>query len=98
MSFQIEITPKAEADIEQCALWYKSKLIGLDTRFLNEMEDLLRHILLFPLSKQIRFDNTRLAFLKDFPFGVHHLVEENKVIVLRVLHTSRNPKNWTKNT
>jgi len=94
----LKLPPKAEADIQEAVIWYESKSIALKIRFLNEVEELLKFLLLFPSSKQIRFDNTRLAFLKDFPFGVHYLVEVNKVIVLRVLHTSRNPKNWTKNT
>lgn len=29
-----------------------------------------------------------------FPFGVHYKLEENKIIILGVFHTSRSPKHW----
>ncbi len=32
--------------------------------------------------------------MSKFPFGVHYRINENKIEVLAVLHTSQNPRVW----
>ena len=77
--------PKAKFDIEDASLWYESKSLRTGSVFLDELEEVFNYLEKFPFSKQIRFENVRLAFLKSFPFGIHYLIEEDKVIVLRIL-------------
>lgn len=43
---------------------------------------------------QIKYRHTRVKYISKFPFGVHYQINENKVNVLAVLHTSQNPGIW----
>ncbi|MSP39496.1 MAG: type II toxin-antitoxin system RelE/ParE family toxin [Deltaproteobacteria bacterium] len=36
----------------------------------------------------------RRAIVSRFPFAVFYLVEPSRVVILRVLHTSRDPRLW----
>jgi hypothetical protein len=42
-----------------------------------------------PLLYQCRYRNIRIAFTKNFPFGIHFTVDENLIIVYKILHTKR---------
>jgi len=80
--------------IEDTALWYSAKSRVIAHKFLLETDEVIDFLSIFPLSKQIRFDNVRMAFFKTFPFSVHYILEDNKIIILRILHTSKDPLNW----
>jgi hypothetical protein len=41
-----------------------------------------------------RYRNTRVAHLRVFPYAIHYLIEEQKVVVLGVFHTSIDPDKW----
>ncbi|MCF6307199.1 MAG: type II toxin-antitoxin system RelE/ParE family toxin [Flavobacteriaceae bacterium] len=63
----------------------------LDSLF-NEFEFLVEN----PHSFQVKYKNTRVRCLKQFPFGVHYLIQENSIEILAIIHTSKNPKTWLK--
>ncbi len=42
--------------------------------------------------------NTRRAIIQRFPFGVFYREEAETVIVVAVMHGSRNPRRWKKRT
>ncbi|MCD4681595.1 MAG: type II toxin-antitoxin system RelE/ParE family toxin [Bacteroidales bacterium] len=51
-----------------------------------------------PKAHNIRYENVRTAVLNVFPFMIHYSIDEKNqiVVVLAVLHTSRNPDIWGK--
>jgi len=49
-----------------------------------------------PLKIQIRYNQTRVASLKKFPYGVHFNIIENEIIIFAVFNTSQSPKKWSK--
>jgi len=49
-----------------------------------------------PLKIQIRYNQTRVAFLKKFPYCVHFNIIENEIIIIAVFHTSQSPQKWSK--
>jgi len=44
---------------------------------------------------QIRYNQTRVAFLQQFPYGVHFNLIENEIIIFAVFNTSQSPKKWS---
>ena len=48
----------------------------------------------FPLGYQDLEDGIRRALLRQFPYGVYFAVDGDAVVVLTVLHTSRDPAEW----
>ncbi len=49
-----------------------------------------------PLLFEIKYNNTRIAFTKRFPLGIHFEVQEktNRIVVKGVYHTARNSEIW----
>jgi plasmid stabilization system protein ParE len=41
---------------------------------------------------RIVVDDVRRKILKNFPYGLYYQVEENRVVVIGVFHTSRDAK------
>ena len=98
MSFILEISRKAQKEIEQSVLWYNERQIGLGKKFYVQVQSTIESISNNPYSFAVRYQDIRTLKTKQFPYLVHYLIEkeENKIVVLSVLHSSRNPKLWDK--
>ncbi len=92
MTYELLIKPAAEEDIFDAAIWYQEKRENLGTRFISFLDQAFDKIRVNPNQYPIKYKKTRVALLKVFPFGIHYMVEGDKIVVLAVLHTSRNPK------
>ncbi|MBL4754690.1 MAG: type II toxin-antitoxin system RelE/ParE family toxin [Flavobacteriales bacterium] len=42
----------------------------------------------------VKYKQTRVAVVKRFPYGIHYVVEKDRIVILAILHTSRSPKLW----
>lgn len=94
MSVELVIRPEAEAEMREAFLWYDEWLPGLGEAFLSELDRELAGILAHPERHATIRRNIRRALLRRFPFGVFYVVERGRIIVLAVLHTSRDPRLW----
>ncbi len=94
MRYSLFVKPEAELDIMKSAKWYEGKQENLGIRFLDEVDDKLSLITQDPLHYQIRYKNTRWALVDHFPYAIHFIIEEDKVIVLAVLGTREDPEKW----
>jgi toxin ParE1/3/4 len=83
-------------DVEEIVLWYEEHREGLSYDFELCLEVGLHEIHRNPQAFQKRYKSVKIRFIQRFPYGIHYIVEENKIIVLGVFHTSRSPKNWFK--
>jgi plasmid stabilization system protein ParE len=90
------ILPLAKEDIQDAAKWYNNHQNELGKRFTKEVREKVHFIRQNPEALEIRYDNVRTAVLNVFPFMLHFTIEqENKtIIILGVLHTSRDPEIW----
>lgn len=92
MSYELIIRPEAEADFREAFLWYDEQLPGLGESFLSELDRELAGILVHPERHgRIRRD-IRRALLRKFPYGVFYVVKPGRIVVLALLHTSRDPR------
>lgn len=96
MKYDIVYLSDAQNDIQNAKKWYKSKQIGLEKRFANEVKNAILLIGNAPQLFEVRYRNTRSVFTKIFPFGIHYTIDktQNRVVILAVLHTSKDPNNW----
>jgi len=92
MKYQIIYHTDAENDIRKNKKWYKEQQAGLEKRFSLAVKETISYISVNPLLFEVKYRNTRVAFTKIFPFGVHYQFDNNnKIIILTILHTSKNP-------
>jgi|SRR3990172_9177168 len=94
MTLEVRLRPEAEQDLADAAIWYDEQLPGLGRQFLDEMLVAFSSIAETPLMYPIIHRNTRRTLIHRFPFGVYYRVENSIIVVLAVMHGSRDPHRW----
>jgi plasmid stabilization system protein ParE len=92
--YRLVSLPEADLEIERAFEWYENEQTGLGVEFLDELRRAYNRIVEGPLKYPIIRLNTRRALIKRFPYAVYFAAENETVIVLAVLHTSRDPAEW----
>ena len=96
VNFEITISDYAVAQINKAADWFENEKTGLGTLFIKAINESLEFISKNPYASQKRYKDFRINFLITFSLGVHYLVEEDKIIIMAVFHTSQSDDNWFK--
>ncbi|ALU27015.1 type II toxin-antitoxin system RelE/ParE family toxin [Myroides odoratimimus] len=80
-----------EQDIRFAFDYYKSISHKLAKEFIQQLQKAKENIILYPFSNYIVYNNVRLHKLKQFPYHIHYIVEEDKmkIIILAIVHTKR---------
>ena len=98
MTYAVRIRPDAERDLEDAANWYELQRQGLGLEFLDSVEETLGLIQKHPSMFPVVHKNSRRALIHKFPFGVHYVIADETIVVLAVMHGSRDPKRWKSRT
>ena len=94
MTFEVRLRREAEQDLADAAAWYEEQRQGLGHEFLDEVQTTLATIAETPLMYPNVHRNTRRAVIHRFPFGIYFLVESTAIVVVAIMHGSRNPHQW----
>lgn len=96
MKAEIIYTHFVKIDLKEINQWYSKIDKRLWIFFIKEFHSKINFIRENPLASEVKYDDSRIAFLKKFPFGIHYQFDENRNIVkiFSIFHTSRNPENW----
>lgn len=94
MTLELRLRAEAELDLADAALWYEAQCPGLGHQLLDEVLTIFSSISEMPLSCQIVHRNTRRALVHRFPFCIYYRVEGNTIVVVAIMHGSRNPRRW----
>jgi plasmid stabilization system protein ParE len=83
--------PTAKLDLYESRNWYNKQQAGLGKRFLFSVQLTFDLIQQSPALFAIRYQNMHTAPVRDFPFLIHYIVDDEKkhVLIIAVLHTSR---------
>ncbi len=92
MKAKIKITVSAHNNLKENSTWYNTTNKGLGLLFIKSVQNKINFISVNPLIYQIRYDNIRIAFTQNFPFGIHYeyLQTEDLIIIYAIFHTSQN--------
>jgi plasmid stabilization system protein ParE len=94
MALPLVFRPGVGRDLAVARMWYERQLRGLGEQFLACVETTFDTIEQFPeLSAPVRGD-VRRAMVPRFPYAVFYRVEPQRLTVLAVVHTARDPKLW----
>src|SRR5689334_2441393 len=96
MIFSIAIADAAEEDLRMAYNWYKEQNEKLADSFEMHFSKAIDSIQQNPFKTQVRYKSIRVFFLKKFPFGIHFKVEDTRILIVAVFHTSMNPRKWKK--
>ena len=88
------IRPEAEADLANARSWYERQRAGLGAEFLLCVEEVLERIDRTPEMYRVVYHDVRRALTRRFPYAVYYRMAGNTVVVLGILHTRRDPREW----
>lgn len=93
-TYRLVSEPRADLDIEAAFAWYQHERTGLGLEFIDELRATYDRIAAGPFGYQDQRHGIRRAMLRRFPYAVYFAIEEDIVVVLAVLHASRDPAEW----
>ena len=91
MKYRVIVRPEAEDDLREAYSWYEGKRTGLGYDFLLQVDAALNFITRNPTIHAIEYKGTRKHLIKRFPYKIIYLVENERIIVLAVIHGRRSP-------
>jgi len=94
MSAKIAFRPIADAEFIESAQWYENQRAGLGLEFIDEVQKVIDTISEEPLRYPITLRDIREGVVSRFPFAVYYRVKPDRVIILAVFHSSRDPAIW----
>ena len=94
--YQLTFLPIAKIDIQEIVEYYDDINSILANAFLSELEQTKSFIQMMPEACQKRLGDVRVLFLKRFRYGVYFKIYDKRIVIMAILHTSRNPKIWKK--
>jgi plasmid stabilization system protein ParE len=82
----------AEKEFDDSIAFYERQREGLGREFRAIVEDHFQQIVQHPEWFTKVRGEVRRAVVRRFPFVIHFLVEKNRIVIMSVFHTSRNPE------
>ncbi|MGZ5211745.1 MAG: type II toxin-antitoxin system RelE/ParE family toxin [Kaistella sp.] len=89
MNYFITLSDQAELDLQETNKYYSELSHELLERFWIDLNSTMERLVKNPLHFQERYQRIRIIFLKNFPFGIHYILNGEEVEVFRILHAKR---------
>lgn len=86
--------PEALKEFEATALFYAERQPGLELRFIANIEATIRRICEAPRAWRLFDGEVRRCLVQVFPYAVLYFVEPEYVLIIAVMHCSREPGYW----
>jgi toxin ParE1/3/4 len=84
----------AKADIRDARRWYEARRAGLGREFAAEVDAALARVKAMPLRFTEVAAGVRRALTDRFPYAVYFRTDDARIVVLAVIHTSRDSAAW----
>ena len=94
IQYRLVAEPRVDLDVAAAFDWYETEQAGLGREFLGELRAAYDRVADGPLKYQELRSGIRRALVRRFPYAVYFAVEGTVIVVLTVLHASRDPAEW----
>jgi plasmid stabilization system protein ParE len=94
MTYTLELSELAEADLAEAMEWYKRIRPGLEAAIALCVEETLDRILDNPEMFPGITPGVRRAIVRRFPYLVIFRVRKRRIEIEALFHPSRDPKRW----
>jgi plasmid stabilization system protein ParE len=84
----------AEAELLDAVVYYNSQSEGLGYEFAAEVRRTIERIIQYPEAWFQLSRRTRRCRTNRFPYGVIYQARSENLLVVAVMHLSRNPQSW----
>jgi len=89
-----EFHPEALEEYRQAALWYAEREPGIALRFIASVEDAISRVLDAPTRWRVIDEDVRRCLIRVFPYAVLYTIEADFLLIVAVMHCSREPNYW----
>ncbi len=96
MVTRVDFSDEAKIDLLGINDWYEFQKHNLGQEFHNELSILISKISSNPLHYKIISKHYRKATTQRFPYNIFYKVDDDKIIVVAILHQKRHPSIWKK--
>lgn len=94
MSLPIILRRDARAEFDAAFDWYEGQRPGLGLDFVARIQEAFARIADRPELFGIVAHDVRRALVRRFPYAIIYRVESERILVVAVFHTSRDPDTW----
>ena len=94
MSLPLDFHPAVRGEVDDAYDWYERRRHGLGRDFLDEVQRVLAAITANPDRFGFADGDIREGLLTRFPYAIYYRVLVDRIRVLAVYHTSRDPSGW----
>jgi toxin ParE1/3/4 len=86
--------PAALTEYSEAVQYYAQNRTALAQAFIDAVENTIYRIRESPITWPIVDEDVRRCMTRKFPYGVLYTVEEDKILILAIMHCSREPNYW----
>lgn len=94
MSLSVVLTPEARQEYDDAFDFYEARQAGLGKTFAGRVRDVLTRTGKSPKMHGVVSGDIRKAVVTEFPYCVYYRERADRVEVIAVFHTSRDPADW----
>ena len=94
MKRELLVSPDARADLAEAVGRLRDISPQLAARFGGELERIYSSVLEYPHLYPVVYKNFRRGLVRRFPYSVFYVVEEAAIVIMGVVHQSRDESTW----
>ncbi len=94
MSLPLVFQAGVRDEIDAAYAWYEERRPGLGEDFLAAVQVVLDRIERIPEIHPPIYQAVRHGRVKRFPYAVYYRLEPDRIVVIAVHHSKKDPKNW----
>ena len=91
---EIIFLPPAKDELTDAIAYYNSQSEGLGYEFATEVKRTLERIVQYPEAWFKLSNRTHRCRTNRFPYGIIYQIREEALLIVAVMHLSREPKTW----
>jgi toxin ParE1/3/4 len=94
VNLPVVLRAEAETEFDEAFDWYEGRRPGLGVAFAGEVQRVFDIISANPLIHAIVLADIRKAVVRRFPYCIFYRPHNDRVEIIAVFHTSRDPAIW----
>jgi plasmid stabilization system protein ParE len=86
--------PEALAEYAEAVQYYTQQRVEVAQAFIDAIEDAVYRIRESPTRYMVIDEEIRRCMTRKFPYGIIYTIEQDYILILAVMHCSREPEYW----
>jgi plasmid stabilization system protein ParE len=86
--------PEALTEYAETVQYYTAERIELAQAFINAVENAIYRVRKSPTLYALIDEDLRRCMIHKFPYGIIYTIEPDYILILAIMHCSREPRYW----